>query len=229
MNLVFLDVETTGTEEHDRLFQVAFLVRGDENDSHDGFFKPPVPISIEASSITHVTTKMVETAMPFQGSFAHSALQGLFEKGAVLIAHNAQFDAMFLAREGIFPKQYICTMKLAHHLDTESKLTKHNLQYLRYFHELEVPPVQAHDAMGDVIVLEKLFDLYSEKMTVEEMLEVSARPIMLKKMGFGKYRDKTFSWIHKNDYNYLQWMLREMREMDENLRYTVNHYVLLKP
>ncbi len=52
--LLFLDTETTGNEEHDRLCQVAY---SDGTTRHSALFKPPIPISIESMAVHHITEK----------------------------------------------------------------------------------------------------------------------------------------------------------------------------
>jgi len=220
--IILLDVETTGIETHDRLCQIAFKVKG-EKCSYQGLFKPPIPISIEAMSVTHITNEMVADKPVFIGSTLQRMLREDYKED-VLVAHNAQFDQKFLEKEAIYFKKIICTMKLAHAYDKEGKLSKHNLQYLRYFYNLDVGNVLAHDAMGDVIVLEKLFEFYSQYFTVEEMLEISARPILLKVFPFGKYSKEKFSDVIGRDRNYFMWILNNV-SMDENLKYTINHYL----
>ena len=54
-NFLFLDTETTGVDTTDRLYQIAYKTTEMVVDEK---FKPPVPISHVASSITHVTNKV---------------------------------------------------------------------------------------------------------------------------------------------------------------------------
>lgn len=224
MKIIFLDVETTGVEKDDRLCQLAFKLRG-EDKLHESLYKPPLEISIDAMSITHITNEMVENCPPFFNSEYYHLLKKEFDdKNTIFVAHNAQFDISFMAKEGIRPHKHICTMKVAHHFDNEGKLGKHNLQYLRYFYKLEVDGM-AHDAGGDVKVLEKLFEFYSKHLSIEEMIEISNRPILLKTFAFGKYKGEKFSDVIKKDRDYFRWFMREV-QMDENMKYTINYYLL---
>src|SRR4051812_21216571 len=107
-NLIFLDTETTGNEAaKDRLFQVCY-------ETNEGikncFFKPPLPISIKAMSITHVTNKMIADKETFKGSKTAEELQKLLINDGVLVAHNAKFDISMLESEGIKVPKYICTL-----------------------------------------------------------------------------------------------------------------------
>jgi len=215
-NLIFLDTETTGTEENDRLCQVAYKFNGKEAEA---LFKPPVPISVGAMAVAHITNKMVDDKEDFQGSAMEKELKEILasEKN-IFVAHNAKFDAEMLKREGVEVKKIIDTYKIAQHWDKDAVIPKYNLQYLRYHFELEVGKVIAHDALGDVIVLEKLFehlfdlmlkDLGDEKKVLEEMLEVSKKPIMIKTINFGKYRGEKVIDVAQNDPQYLEWLLNQ--------------------
>lgn len=218
MKYLFLDVETTGTEEKDRLCQIAFKVTGVEVNA---LFKPAVPISIEAMSITNITNKMVEGKPQFIDSTEYNALSAFLQDPEItLVAHNAPFDVGFLLKEGIVVPQYICTMKLAHALDKDGVYGRHTLQYLRYFHDIEVDG-KAHDAMGDVSVLERLFEIYQAKMTHQEMIEITSRPILLKKVPFGKHKGVKFSDVPKD---YIMWLRRQI-DLDENLKYTLDYWL----
>lgn len=238
--LIFLDTETTGTGPEDRLCQVAYAFDGREAEA---LFKPPVPISIDAMAVTHITNRMVAGCEPFAGSETRKDLENIFAAGNILVAHNAKFDAEMLKREGIGIRENIDTFKLSHHLDTAAAIPKHNLQYLRYYHGLEVEDASAHDALGDVRVLCRLFDFYfsqmlatlgDEEAVFREMLEVSARPILIKKFNFGKYAGMDVKKVAAEDADYLSWLLNQKimarergEDDDENWIYTLDYHLKL--
>lgn len=219
--LMFLDTETTGNQLlDDRLFQVCYKI-GEE--IKDEYFKPPVPISIKSQSITHVTNKMVED----KGSFADSAMSkdlSLLLKSHILVAHNAVFDITMLAHEGIEVPRFICTLKLARFLDPESTIPEYNMQYLRYYLELDVK-ANAHEAKDDVLVLEALFKRLYKKMletypshekVVEEMLRVSLEPILYTILPFGKHKGKKIEELAQSDRSYLDWLLEQKLQSPGN-------------
>jgi DNA polymerase III epsilon subunit-like protein len=134
-DLIFLDTETTGNEPaKDRLCQVCYKTT---DGFHVGYFKPPIPISVKAMSITHITNKMVENEQAFSQSQMKKDLQALLDKG-VLVAHTALFDIAMLKAEGMEIPRFIDTLRVIRELDPDNKIPEHNLQYLRYFLELEV-------------------------------------------------------------------------------------------
>src|SRR3989344_4624493 len=141
--LIFFDTETTGNTDKDFLCQIAYKTDGD---SFSGLYKPEIKIPPEASAIHHITNKMVADKMSFKESGERPKIKELFEnENSVVVAHNAPFDLIVIKKEGIEPKRFICTLRLARHLDKEEKIEKYNLQYLRYFLDIEIE-VKAHQA-----------------------------------------------------------------------------------
>jgi len=123
------------------------------------------------------------------------------------------------------PARHICTYKVAHDQDKKGELKKHTLQFLRYQHGLKFDiRIDPHEAMSDVLVLETLFKWYMRECSIDEMVRVSSKPILLKKMNFGKYQGMTFKEIAIKDFDYLMWMRRAMT-LDENMKYTVEYYI----
>ncbi len=220
-DFMFLDTETTGNQLlEDRLFQVCYKIG---TEIKDAYFKPPLPISIKSQSITHVTNRMVDDKEPFAGS-AMSKDLSLLLKEKILVAHNAVFDITMLAHEDIEVPRFICTLKLARAMDPESKIPEYNMQYLRYYLDLDVE-ASAHEAKDDVIVLEALFKrLYAKVMeqqgthekAVEEMLRISLDPILYTMMNFGKHRGKKIEEIVMTDRPYLEWLLEQKLQSPGN-------------
>lgn len=234
-NIIFFDTETTGNTEKDYLCQIAYK-HGAE--SFVGLYKPPIKIPPEASAIHHISNKMVQDKPAFSESGDREKIKDLFEnENSVLVAHNAPFDLAVIKKEGIEPKNFICTLRLARYLDPEAKIGRYNLQYLRYLLEIEIDAT-AHDALGDVLVLEKLYERLKDKLakeerlsgekTVERMIEISSHPSLFKYMNFGKYNGKEISEIAKIDPGYLEWLLvqkMESEQIDEDWIYTLKHYL----
>lgn len=233
MKLIFLDTETTGIDAaKDRLCELCYQVDGELKVSR---FKPPVPMSIKSSSITHITEKMLEGLPPFRGSAMHDELSTLLAEG-ILVCHNCAFDGAMLEAEGIKIPRQICTLKVARHLDPEGKIPEYGLQYLRYLLGIEVEG-GAHDAATDVKVLAALFERLMAKMeatgltgdsAIEEMIEISKRPSLIRTFKFGKYNGKTIEEVAANDPGYLEWLLVQKRNSDlpeEDWIYTLNFYL----
>ena len=223
--IIFFDTETTGNTEKDFLCQIAYKA-GDSTFS--GLYKPSIKIPPEASAVHHITNKMVADKLSFADSGDKEKIKELFEDtGNIVVAHNAPFDLLMIKKEGIEPKKFICTLRVARYLDKEEKIERYNLQYLRYYLDLDVE-ANAHDALGDVLVLEKLFERLKDKLSIEEMVEISSHPSLLHTFKFGKHNGKRIEEVMKIDRGYLEWLLAQKLNgegIDEDWIYTLNHYL----
>ena len=241
--LIFFDTETTGNEQKDFLVQIAYKIYsatgGTGGDKFVGLYKPEIKIPPEASAVHHITNKMVEGKKSFLESGDQPKIKKLFEdKDSVVVAHNAPFDLVIIKKEDINPNNFICTLKLARYLDREEKIGRYNLQYLRYLLDLNVK-AQAHDAFGDVLVLEQLFERLKKKLmeqekinegeAIERMIEISSHPLLIKTLNFGKYKGKKVEEVLQIDRGWLEWLLREKEKSDviehEDWIYTLKHYL----
>ena len=119
-------------------------------------YNPGMKIPPEASAVHHISNRMIEGKEKFSESKDYQKIKELFENPEnVVVAHNAPFDLMIMKKENINPANFICTLRVARELDKEGKIDRYNLQYLRYLLDIDIV-AQAHDALGDVMVLEKL-------------------------------------------------------------------------
>jgi exodeoxyribonuclease X len=222
---IYLDTETTGTGPDERLCQLAF--KTDDGFSVNELFDPGLPVTIDAMTVHHITNKMLAGKPTFKGSPAHVQLAKLIEDAAnVIVGHNARFDVNMLEREGIHPPHYICTLKLARYLDPRGVIPKYNLQYLRYYLGIDIE-AQAHDAFGDILVLEALFKRIYAKFESNQVVDIEAQmirisqsPVLVGRMPFGKHKGMPFGEVPRD---YLQWLFTT--ELDEDMVFTVNHYL----
>ena len=223
---IFLDTETTGNGPDDRLCQIAF--KSENGQAVSGLFNPGMPISIDAMVVHHITEKMVADKPPFKESDEYEKLQKLISDiNNVIVAHNAKFDMQMLQREGIYTQRAICTLKLARYLDKTGVIPKYNLQYLRYFLGLEIE-AKSHDALGDILVLEGLFNRLHAKFQengklmdpVQEMINISSNPVLMARMPYGKHKGMLFSEVPAD---YLEWL--SGTELDKDMAYTVKTHL----
>lgn len=237
MRIIFFDTETTGNGENDRLLQLAVKKRGVREPVLNALYKPPLPIAIEAMSIHHITERMVAERPAFAASPNYAPMKELFEdEDTVAVAHNAAFDIGMLAREGIVPRHTICTYKVARALDPHELIPQYKLQYLRYLLGIEIDAT-AHDAFGDVAVLEGVFERMLGKMTqqqgseeaaIEEMRRISGLPLLFTTIRFGKHKGKRIEEVARSDKRYLEWLLDEKKKSPEgegDWIYTLEHFL----
>lgn len=235
--LVFLDTETTGNMPNDRLCQLCYKV---DSEIVNEFYKPPVPITIESMAIHHITPKMVLDKPAFIDSPEFVRLGELFSSGAIFIAHNAKFDISMVEKEGLKVDKFIDTYRVARHLDQEGKIPSYRLQYLRYLLGIEIE-ANAHDAMGDVLVLEQLFEMLltkimekenlSRETAIDQMIDISSKPVLFKYINFGKYKNSSLDEVVQKDSAYLRWLLDQKKqnpEDEEDWIYTLETYLHIK-
>jgi len=210
---IFLDTETTGIEEEDRLIEVAYsAVQIDENQKlkikyKENLYNTNVPINPAASAIHGYGKWHIENKPFFRESLEYNELLSLNQQNAIFIAHNSPFDLGMLEKEGISwtPENIIDTLRVSRHLIKNSEVKSHSLQYLRYFFELDLLPefkklkqimniekVQPHTALSDIFVLmlfvEFLIKEYS--ISIENMLKLSKTPILYANINFGNVFEK---------------------------------------
>ncbi len=233
--LIFIDTETTGTGQNDRLIQVAY--RTTDNTDVNEFFNPNKSIEISAMVVHHITEKMIKDKPKFKDSIVYNDLKERFSRGDIFIAHNAKFDIDMIEKEGLKVGSFIDTLKIARYLDNESKIESYAMQYLRYLLGIEIEAT-AHDAWGDILVLEKLFYRLLKKLmesqdiskneALEKMIDISLKPSLIKIINFGKHKGEKLEDIAKNDPGYLKWLLNEKMKDEKNEEdwiYSIKHYL----
>lgn len=126
--LVIFDFETTGLDSNsDRIIEIGGLRV--ENEKRISEFqclvKPDVPLPEEASKITGITEDMLKDQPSIRDTLPDFLK---FINGAILVAHNADFDMAFLRNESARLGYQIdwpcfCTLKMARHFlpDLDSK------------------------------------------------------------------------------------------------------------
>jgi exodeoxyribonuclease X len=170
---------------------------------------------------------MVQDKPVFRGSDAWNQLQDLITSDSnVMVAHNAAFDVAMLKKEGIEPKKVVCTFKLARYFDKDGVIPRYGLQYLRYYLNLDVDAT-AHSALGDILVLEAVFQHIHahavEKFgddAVAKIIEISEKPVLYRRMPFGKHKGLKMEEVPAD---YLKWLVTT--DLNEDLRYTVEQHL----
>jgi DNA polymerase-3 subunit epsilon/exodeoxyribonuclease X len=236
---ILLDTETTGAGEDDRIIQLGFIVLGSkEIEVHNEFNSSDVEISFGAMEVHGITPDMIKDKVSCTQTSAYKRLLELNSEQNYLIIHNAPFDIGMLEKEGFENKmQVIDTLRVAKHILPDEEA--HRLQYFRYSMELYKEEkkeadalnieVKAHDAIGDVLVL-KLFlsklktlvlQKYKDENPVQKMVELTKEPIFIKTFRFGKHKGEKLEDVAQSDAGYLRWMLQNMENLDEDMRYSI--------
>ena len=230
--MIFLDTETTGLEVKDRICALGIIER---ESTHFELIHPGKKIPPAASAIHQITNEMVIDAPSFSQSLSAGKLKSLNTPETILVSHNAPFELDMLQKEGVaWQGSVIDTLKCSKSLMDD--LEGYSLQFLRYelriyreeervFQEHGVSLVPHHalsDALHTKMVLEYLLDLAD----VERLIEISQSHVLLSRLPFGKYAKKRIEEIALKDPGYLKWMVESLMDMDEDLRYSIEHYLL---
>ena len=156
---IAFDIETTGlSPTSDRITEIGAvrIANGAVADSFDTFVNPQRPIPPKITELTGITDAMVKDAPAEK-----QALEDFFRfcgEGAVLIAHNAEFDTSFIrvaaGRAGMkFSNVYIDTVPMCRSLLKGIKNCK--LDAVAKF--LKLDPFNHHRACDDAAVLGQIF------------------------------------------------------------------------
>lgn len=216
-----IDTETCGMEGG--IVEIAaidiYWPNGDVGASQSHLVKPDRPITFGAMAVHHITEAMVADQLPLEDVI------GSYLNADYYVAHNAKFDSGVLPDMGA---PWLCTYKLARRLWPD--LDSHSNQFLRYALnlEVEVPEnLHAHRALYDCYVTAALFKriIQESGWTQVEMQVISELPVLMKKVPFGKHRDKTFEEVLKIDRGWLTWALNNINDMSDDLRYTINYHL----
>jgi len=240
MPFFVFDTETTGASDTDRVCQIAIgVLKKDGCDYHIDYCKPPLAIGFGAMAVHGITEEEVADKPPFDDTPSAKLLRELNVENSVLIAHNAKFDIDMVKKEGIEWKgAVIDTYRCAKHLiDSDS----HALQYLRYSlglykseNDEEAQRLKAefgdmmnpHNALFDIYILKKLFlHLIGITGDYKKLIELTATPVLLVTMRFGKYKGESFADIAKKDPSYLKWLKANKQDADQDLEYTLDYYL----
>lgn len=161
---VVVDLETTGgSAKHDRILEIAAVrvVDGAIRSRWRTFVNPGAPIPPFITGLTGITTAQVAYAPSFADVVADFRR---FLGDGIFVAHQAAFDAGFLAQEyrrldgGIFEPDVLCTLKLSRRL--YPGLPSHSLEALIRTFGLESRRLHRAlpDALSTAEVLIRLID-----------------------------------------------------------------------
>ena len=242
--LIFLDIETTGLEKEDKICSIGIIAveDGKVHAKYD-LVNEGKKISPKASSINHITNEMLKDKPKLEDSEAYKFLVENNDENTTLVAHHINFDLKMLLTSGFgFRGHIIDTLRVTKHLIPECE--NFSLQFLRYElklykaeqkellacgldgnNELLGCGIQAHHALSDALIVKLLYEYLLEMATKEEMNDLSFKHVLMEKLNFGKYEGRYIEEVCMGDRGYLEWMLANIMDLDEDLRYSINYYL----
>jgi DNA polymerase III epsilon subunit-like protein len=257
--LVFFDTETTGIIKDNNnqitsngdLIQLAYKkIESGTTQTENIYVNTDTKMEIGAIATHGIYPKLLQERS--EGKYiAEVSIDGSVFADNVLVAHNAIFDTSVMEAVGVnCSDTVIDTLKVAKILLSEGVFEEIkgdnpeyvNMQYLRYYFELyeilddngNAEVTTAHDALGDVIVLERVFEamftIIKEKsgLSNDEIIDMMIRMtnkeyLLIKNMAFGKYRGQSFEEVAKRDAGYLNWIIGA--DFTDDIKYTCSVWV----
>ena len=232
--LIYIDVETTGLDQNDRICAVGLIVLDEEILVYKELIKPPKKMRPEASAINHITDEMLKEKKSFENSQIKEILGKYNTLDTTFVGHNIAFDIAMLKYEGfIFRGAFIDTLKCTRALIQECE--QFSLQYLRY--ELKLYKNEkkvadelgielcAHEVLSDALHTRLLHSYLNDMADDEKLQELSSHPVLIQKLSFGKYKGRFIEEIAMNDGAYLSWVLSSVESLDEDMRYSIEYYM----
>lgn len=220
--ITVLDCETTGLDPRtDRI--VEFACRDSLGNEFSTMVNPGISIPCDVSAVTHIVDDDLIDAPSLEE--AMTMIGRAIPEGNVLCAFNVRFDSSFLPvlNNPENPRKWLCAYRLSRHLYPQAP--KHTNQCMRYMlggAKIDLRGQESHRALADVIVtqfvLGKLIEKYlmdGHEDDVDALLAFAAAPIRVETFPFGKHFGKK---IESAPSDYLQWCLREMKDLDPDLR-----------
>lgn len=220
--ILVIDTETTGlSPETDNVVELA-VVQVDLKAKiiaryGQTLVNPGREIPHVASAIHHIVGRDVLEA-PVLGEAAKLLVP---DDADAYCAHNATFDRGFLKE--LPERPWVCTWKCANAVWSDAP--SYGNQVLRYWLGIDVPVLQGrgafpHSALYDALTTAQILIKLLEERTLEELVSISERPMLMRKMTFGKHAGLPFAEVPKD---YRAW-LRRQPNLDEDLKHTLDHY-----
>lgn len=230
-----IDYETTGTPE-DEMAEVIEFGRIDLdldtytlNNPFQALARPARPIPPITRAVHHISDADVADC-PNPGTLWQAFWDGCGPND-VVAAHNARFEQHFHGGNG---RRWICTYKCARVVWPDAP--GHSNQALRYWLGVDehpehfvdpFDPAQAdppHRALPDAYVTAHLLILLLGEKSVDELVEISKWPALLKKLNFGKHKGVTFEDAPTD---YLEW-IRDKSDLDPDVKFSARYWLQKK-
>ena len=234
-----VDVETTGPDlKNDRLIQLAFLkIRGDKIEAFNDFCYTDIEMNDVVTAIHGITNAMLEDKFWPDETDAFMELERGNHPHNYFVSHGNKMDITMLEHEGLALKMKpIDTDKCARALLKDAPSYK-LADLVRWYgmeerawqiaKKIGLTDIEAHDALADAVWHYALFSLLLEKVEgdVGRLVEMTAKPMLLEKITFGKFKGKSFQEVFEKEPAELVWMYANMTSDWSDLEYTLAHWL----
>ena len=224
--LIFLDLETTGLEPSDKIISIGLVVKDDDGiKEYYDEVNEGKKISPKASSINHITNEDIKNKPTLKDSETFKILDSFNKAGVTLVCHNIAYDLKMLRGVGFeWLGEMIDTLRTSKHLMNDCE--EFSLQFLRYelrLYKSEPKGIVAHNALSDAQIIKLLYEYLLDLAQHQELEKLSFEKVLMQKFEFGKYAGRYIEEISMLDRRYLEWMLGNIVDLDEDLRYSIEY------
>lgn len=230
-DVVVVDCETTGLDPAtDRVVEIAAVALHlsesgvwSAGEHYQSLVDPGRDVPAVSSAIHHLTAEDLRGAPALDLALAGMAEKLDLSPGPIVFAaHNVKFDWSFLGKYLATPSaRTVCTHRCALHLVPEAPA--HGNQALRYHLGLRprLPErLHPHRALYDAIVTAETLVYMLGDHSVDELVDLSEKPVLLRALRFGKYAGVPSEQVPAD---YYRWILRS-GGFDEDVEHTARHY-----
>ena len=222
------DTETTGTKEGAKACEIGWIELDEQaqwTTQVDSLLDPEIPISYGAMGIHDITNEMVAGSPTIEEFFSvdDPSCYGkrIQADRVVLIGHRVSFDRRFIEPFIDGEIQELCTLRWIRNLYPD--MDDHKLSTAKYALGLRKNAGDAHRVMADVwVTYDLLLHLLAKTgTTLAELTERSQAPMLIHTMPMGKHKGQPMSEVPRS---YLDWALRNMQDLDQDQRFTFEHF-----
>ena len=215
-----IDIETTGLAPPAEIIEsgrVDVFIDGGSiriEKPKSRLYRPLNGIPPETMAVHHITEADFDAETPVCTEERLQTAIWSGQKPDALVAHNSEFEQLFIPASITKDLPWLCTQKIA--LRVWPDAPRHSNQVLRYWRGLTLdaglamPP---HRAGPDAWVTAHLLAELAKTTTMEQMVDWSSKPKQLPTIPFGKHRGS--KWANA-PIDYLQWMVRQ-KEMNPDV------------
>lgn len=233
--LIVIDIETTGVEADDKIVSIG-LVNVKTKETLYEVVNEGKKISPKASSVHHITNEQRKEKFALEKTQIFKYLQKHNSIEHILVAHNLDFTLSMLLKSGLsWRGETIATKRVTKHLIPECEdFALQVLQYELQLYKLKDKEFQllgikdalhAHHAQGDAVIVKLLLDYLLSIEAEQTLVALTMKNVLIQKFDFGKHKGEFIEEVAYNDRNYLQWVLLNMHDLDEDIKYSIDYYL----
>jgi len=237
-----VDVEATGVDlKNDRLIQLAFLkVDGNKIEAFNDLCYTDIEMNDTVVAVHGITNAMLEDKYWPDETDAFMELEKGNTPDNYFISHGNELDIAMLKNEGLELKmQLIDTNRCARAIlkDTsnyklQSLIERYNLtpEAEKIAKQIGLKDIEAHDALTDAMWHYVVFKFLLERVDndIDKLVKITAEPLLLERITFGKHKGKTFKEVFETNPLDLVWAYANIAKDWEDLDYTLEYWLKQK-